>query len=170
MLSRRLTALRATVLPAALVGLLLGAAVAAQPAGAVDSLAWMNQLSGKCMDIPDGTGANNTQIQLYTCNGNPWQQWNDPASGPPGYFLIKSAYTSKCLDVRNNNPNPGAAVIEYTCNASNYENWHLVSCEGSHCKIQNEGNPNYIQPSGCGEANGDGLYMNACSNGADVWY
>jgi hypothetical protein len=174
MLSRKLAVLRAVFLPVALAGLMVGALAAAQPVGAqpsvrVDSLPWINQASGKCLDVPNGSKKNNIQPQIYTCNSNKWQKWDDRKSGPTGYFIIFNTYTKKCLDIRKDDPHPGAAVIQYTCNASNYENWHLVDCEAKKCHIQNEGNDNYMIPSGCGTSNGDLIYMNVCRNQADVW-
>ncbi|MEV4603219.1 RICIN domain-containing protein [Amycolatopsis sp. NPDC049253] len=35
--------------------------------------------SGKCLDVEDGSTANGTKLQIWTCSGGPGQRWSVPA-------------------------------------------------------------------------------------------
>ncbi|MFG2823957.1 RICIN domain-containing protein [Kitasatospora sp. NPDC048365] len=34
--------------------------------------------SGRCLDIPGGSTADGTQLQIWDCNTNAWQKWTLP--------------------------------------------------------------------------------------------
>lgn len=42
--------------------------------------AMVNQASGLCLDVPGSNSANGTALIVYTCTGNPNQQWTLPAT------------------------------------------------------------------------------------------
>jgi hypothetical protein len=167
---------RIALVTAALAGLGLTAAVAAQPALA-NGTTLVSHASGKCMDVPGGSGNNRVQIQIWTCNANPWQGWEFLNAGN-GFSLIENVFTGKCLSVLGNSTADGAAVIQYNCNFSgndDFENWRAVNCSGSYCRYENEGDDvaghvRYIRPHDCGTTDGTLLVMGStCSNTADFW-
>lgn len=169
-MGRIFSLLRMALVFAALSGLTLIAAVPAAQAVDSGSHIYNQRATGKCLDMTGGKKGEGVQPQIWECNTNSWQYWTEPA-GHHGYFLIKNDHSGNCLSILTNNPNPGAEVIQWPCSArDNFENWHKVDCSGSHCRLQNEGNHNYMEPSGCGTEDGDKIYMNVCSNGADVWH
>ncbi len=167
---------RIALVTMALAGLGLTAAVTAQPALASGTTI-VSDASGKCLDVPSGSGNNKVQIQIWTCNANPWQYWDFLDAGN-GFSLIENTYTGKCLSILGNNTADGAAVIQYTCNFSGgdpFENWLAVDCSGSYCRYENEGDNDagdvrYMRPHDCGTSDGTLIVMgDTCSNAADYW-
>lgn len=74
---------------------------------------------GKCLDVADSAGANNTPVQLYTCNNTGAQQWMyRPSTG-----ALVNPESRKCLDVPNGNTTDGTRLIIYTCAGSPNQRW-----------------------------------------------
>src|SRR6185436_9754724 len=36
-------------------------------------------LAGRCLDVTEGSTEDGTQVQLWDCNGEPWQKWTSVA-------------------------------------------------------------------------------------------
>ena len=76
---------------------------------------------GKCADINNGSTADGTVIQLYTCLGAASmpagsQKWS---VGSDGTIRAKG----KCMDVTGANPAAGTKIQLYTCNGSAAQQW-----------------------------------------------
>jgi len=51
--------------------------------------------SGRCLDVPNVSQTNGTQVEIWDCNGGTNQQWTQLANG------ALQVYGTKCLNVRN---------------------------------------------------------------------
>ena len=77
------------------------------PAGATGSI--VSAANGKCLDVTDGSTADGTLPQMWTCYaGSANQTWTRAADG-----TIRGL--GKCLDVQNNATTDGATVHLWTC-------------------------------------------------------
>ncbi|KAG4076603.1 hypothetical protein HA402_001890 [Bradysia odoriphaga] len=74
---------------------------------------------GLCLDVAGASSANQTPVQVVTCNGNAAQDWtinnNDHTIRALG----------KCLDVSGGSTANGAAVQIYDCNGSGAQQWGI---------------------------------------------
>ena len=75
--------------------------------------------SGRCLDVPNASTTNGTQLQIYTCNGAANQQWS--------YTSDKqlTVYGNKCLDAYGRGTTNGTKVVIYDCNGGTNQKWTL---------------------------------------------
>ncbi|WP_412543094.1 LamG-like jellyroll fold domain-containing protein [Longispora sp. K20-0274] len=74
--------------------------------------------NSRCVDIPGGASAPLlTQLQSYTCNGTPAQEWTYDPVDHSVHAL------GRCLDVYNSGTTNGTVVDVYTCNQSYAQTW-----------------------------------------------
>lgn len=98
-------------------------AVPAQAAGAVntdDYRPLINVGSGKCIDLRDGSSADWTPVQQWTCVGHPNMEWALDIVGP-GSFTLSNRRTEyhSCLDVEWGSHDDGAPLQGFHCTSDN---------------------------------------------------
>ncbi|MEZ5038690.1 MAG: ricin-type beta-trefoil lectin domain protein [Saprospiraceae bacterium] len=76
--------------------------------------------TNKCIDDYGSSTSNGTNIQTYTCTGNPNQQWYLNAEDRT---ISSKLNTAKCLDLDNSNTNNGTNIQLYDCNGSSAQKW-----------------------------------------------
>jgi alpha-galactosidase len=76
--------------------------------------------AGKCLDVPNSTQANGTQLQIWTCNGGGNQLWT---STPSHQLTVYGG--AKCLDAFNNQTTAGTKVEIWDCNGGANQQWQL---------------------------------------------
>lgn len=73
--------------------------------------------SGRCIDVPNASTTNGTQLQVYDCNGRANQQWTYTTSRQ------LTVYGSKCLDAAGQ---ANASKVQiYDCNGQASQQWIL---------------------------------------------
>jgi Alpha galactosidase A/Ricin-type beta-trefoil lectin domain/Alpha galactosidase C-terminal beta sandwich domain len=77
--------------------------------------------SGRCVDVPNSTTANGTQVQLWDCNGLTNQSWTYTSTKQ---FVV---YGNKCLDANNQATSPGTTVVIWDCNGQPNQQWNVNS-------------------------------------------
>ena len=80
--------------------------------------------SGRCLDVPNGTTAPGTQLQIYTCNGLANQAWSHTSSDQ---LTVTLDGTTMCMDAYGQGTSPGTQVITWPCNGQANEEWTLNS-------------------------------------------
>lgn len=87
-------------------------------------LAFLTQLSGKCLDADTNTANRNpTIVQLWDCNNSRQQTWRVVYSNSAEIFIINSL-TGKCLDANPATVNQnGGAVYLWSCNYAYQQVW-----------------------------------------------
>lgn len=75
--------------------------------------------SGRCLDVPGGSQADETPVELWGCNGGANQEWT---LKPDGAVTV---YGGKCLDALRQDTRPGAVVGIYGCNGGINQQWRL---------------------------------------------
>ncbi|TDD23476.1 PKD domain-containing protein [Kribbella turkmenica] len=106
-------------------------------------------IAGKCVDIYKASSADGTPITLYTCHGNPNQQWTQFEDG-----TVRSL--GKCLDAR------GTAIrtpaVLWTCDGSEGQKW-LPRTNGT---LLNVRSGQCLDATGASSANGTRLILYTC--------
>ena len=71
---------------------------------------------GLCLDVRSASTADNTPVQVFTCNGTNAQQWTATTSN-----TLQAL--GKCLDVKHSGTTDGTPVQLYTCNGTAAQVW-----------------------------------------------
>ncbi|MFD4170634.1 endo-1,4-beta-xylanase [Streptomyces albidoflavus] len=111
--------------------------------------------SGRCLDVPNSSTTDGTQLQLWDCSGGTNQQWTYTAAGE------LRVYGDKCLDAGGTGN--GARVQIYSCWGADNQRWRLNS-DGSIVGVQSG---LCLDAAGAGTANGTVIQLYSCSNGSN---
>jgi hypothetical protein len=76
---------------------------------------------GRCLDINGNGTANNTQVQLYDCNGAGGQKWVQQTDGS-----LRNPQSGRCLDAPNGATTNGTRLQIYDCNGSAAQKFTLT--------------------------------------------
>ncbi len=88
----------------------------------------VNKSSGKCVDVPSGSTADQVILQQFTCNGGANQNWQPrPSSLVALGGPIVSGNSGKCVDVPSGSTADGAQVQQFTCNGGGNQVWLSVA-------------------------------------------
>jgi O-glycosyl hydrolase len=113
--------------------------------------------SGKCLDVPDVSTANGTQLDIYTCNAGSNQEYT---LEPDGEITV---YGDKCLDAYDQGKTAGTIVDIYTCNGGSNQLWQ-VHPDGS---ITNDESGLCLDVVGQGTSNGTDVDLWTCNGGSN---
>ncbi|MFF0693113.1 endo-1,4-beta-xylanase [Streptomyces tendae] len=111
--------------------------------------------SGRCLDVPDASTSDGTQLQLWDCHSGTNQQWAHTDAGE------LRVYGDKCLDAAGSGN--GTKVQIYSCWGGDNQKWRLNS-DGSIVGVQSG---LCLDAVGSGTANGTRVQLYSCSNGAN---
>lgn len=85
----------------------------------------INKHSGKALDVPGWSMANNVEIQQYDAHGGDNQRWALRADGG-GYVHIQAMHSGLCLDVAGMSTSGQAKVQQYARHGGHNQQWMLV--------------------------------------------
>ncbi|RAV98242.1 RICIN domain-containing protein [Pseudochryseolinea flava] len=94
----------------------------------------VNRNSGKVMDVPGFSTANNALIKQYTWNGGANQRWTIQNLGR-GEYRIVNVHSGKSLDNPNSSRTVGTNVQQYDNNGNFAQKWHIVACKGGYYRF-----------------------------------
>jgi hypothetical protein len=112
--------------------------------------------SGRCVDVPNGSTTNGTQVQLWDCNGQSSQSWTYTS----GKQLTSGG---KCLDASGRGTTNGTTAVVWDCNGQSNQQWNVNSngtITGVHSNL-------CLDASGRGTVNGTKLLLWSCSGQAN---
>ncbi|MBB5866763.1 hypothetical protein F4553_000142 [Allocatelliglobosispora scoriae] len=113
--------------------------------------------SGRCIDVPNGSTANGTQVQLWDCWGGAMQRWTYTS----GKQL--QVYGNKCLDAYGQGGSNGTQVVIWDCHGGTNQQWNLNS-NGTVTGVQSG---LCLDANGAGTANGTKVILWSCHGGAN---
>jgi endo-1,4-beta-xylanase len=113
--------------------------------------------AGRCLDVPNATQTNGTQVQIYDCWNGTNQQWTYPSSKQ------LTVYGSKCLDAYGQGTTAGTKVVIWACNGQANQQWNLNS-NGTVTGVQSG---LCLDVSGASTANGALVQLWTCSGGSN---
>ncbi|WP_327045582.1 RICIN domain-containing protein [Microbispora sp. NBC_01189] len=113
--------------------------------------------SGRCVDVPNSSTTNGTQVQLWDCNGQTNQRWTSTS----GKEL--QVYGNKCLDAYAKGTTNGTQVAIWDCNGGTNQQWN-VNSNGTITGVQSG---LCLDANSAGTANGTKLILWACNGGTN---
>ncbi|WFE39335.1 ricin-type beta-trefoil lectin domain protein [Micromonospora sp. WMMD998] len=113
--------------------------------------------SGRCVDVPNSSTTNGTQVQLWDCGSASGQRFTVTS----GRQL--QVYGSKCLDANGQGTSPGTAVIIWDCHGQANQQWN-VNANGT---ITGQQSGLCLDANGAGTANGTKLILWTCNGQAN---
>ncbi|PYC67650.1 alpha-N-acetylglucosaminidase [Streptomyces tateyamensis] len=123
------------------------------PAGPVTGI------GGRCVDVTNGSSADSTPLQLWTCNGTAAQSWSLPGDG-----TVRA--DGKCMDARGGATAAGTVVQLYSCNGTPAQSW-VPRGDGT---LQNTKSGLCLDASGGSSAPGTALILWTCTGTANqLW-
>ncbi len=96
-----------------------------EPTGA-GAYRFVAELGGRCLDVPAGSGAQGTALQLWDCNGQSPQRFKLHAAGD-GYLSLVPECSQQCVDVGGWSKDDQAQVIQWPCHGGANQAWQLSS-------------------------------------------
>ncbi|MEU0667430.1 non-reducing end alpha-L-arabinofuranosidase family hydrolase [Streptomyces lavendulocolor] len=116
--------------------------------------------SGRCIDVPDSSTANGTQVQLRDCNGQSNQSWTYTAAKQLKVF------GNKCLDAKAKGTANGTEVVIWDCNGGTNQQWD-INTNGSISGVQSG---KCVDAIGAGTSNGTRIQLYTCAGvGNQKW-
>ncbi|WP_051393627.1 RICIN domain-containing protein [Glycomyces arizonensis] len=113
--------------------------------------------SGRCLDVPEASTQNGTQLAIWDCHGGVNQQWTYTDAGE------LRVYGSKCLDAENNGTTDGTAAIIWDCHGGTNQQWTL-NTDGTITSVQSG---LCLDVEGYGTANGSPVHLWTCHGGTN---
>ncbi|GAA4491344.1 RICIN domain-containing protein [Actinoallomurus oryzae] len=80
--------------------------------------ALVNAAAGRCLDVPNSSQTNGTQVELWDCNGQSNQQWNVNADG-----TVVGVQSGLCLAAGGAGTANGTRIVLWTCNGGSDQKW-----------------------------------------------
>jgi hypothetical protein len=112
-----------------------------------------NNNAGRCLDVPNVSQANGTQVTLWDCNGGANQQWTVNTTKQI------QVYANKCLDADGSGTTPGTRVVIWDCTGGANQQWN-VNTDGTITGVQSG---LCLAPNGGGTANSTPVTLQTCS-------
>jgi len=109
--------------------------------------------SGRCIDVPNATTTNGTQVQIWDCNGQTQQRFTYTASKQ------LQVYGNKCLDANGRGTTNGTQVIIWDCNGQTNQQWN-VNSNGTISGVQSG---LCVDANGAATANGTKIILWSCN-------
>jgi hypothetical protein len=113
--------------------------------------------SNRCLDVPNSTTTNGTQLQIWDCNGGSNQSWTLTSAKE------LQVYGNKCLEVAGAATSPGSKVDIWDCNGGTNQQW-TVNSNGT---ITGVGSGLCLDAIGGGTANGTLIDIWTCNGGSN---
>ncbi|TNH30594.1 right-handed parallel beta-helix repeat-containing protein [Micromonospora orduensis] len=113
--------------------------------------------SGRCVEVPNSSTTNGTQVQLWDCGGGTNQRWTSTASKQ---LMV---YGNKCLDASGAGTANGTQVIIWDCHGGLNQQWN-VNANGT---ITNGQSGLCLDANGAASANGTKIILWSCNGGAN---
>jgi hypothetical protein len=113
--------------------------------------------SGRCVDVPNSTTTNGTQVQLWDCGAATGQRWTHTSSRQ------LTVYGTKCLDASGGGTSNGTQVIIWDCHGGTNQQWN-VNANGTVTNVQSG---LCMDANGAAAANGTKIILWSCNGGTN---
>jgi hypothetical protein len=115
--------------------------------------------SNRCLDVPNQSTTNGTQLQIYDCWTGANQQW----TYSNGEISVYSGTNRKCLDASGGGTANGTAAIIWSCHGGSNQKWNL-NANGT---ITNAASGLCLDVAGAATANGGKVQLWTCTGAAN---
>ena len=124
--------------------------------GGGTSPALRNINANRCLDVPNASQANGTQLALWDCNGGANQQWTLTTAKQ------LQVYGTKCLDPGASGAS-GSRTVSTSCTGATGQQWNL-NADGT---VTNAQSGLCLDATGAGTVNGTAVIVWTCNGGAN---
>ncbi|MFD1052297.1 ricin-type beta-trefoil lectin domain protein, partial [Kibdelosporangium lantanae] len=97
--------------------------------GGGSTSALRNTNSSRCLDVPNVSQTNGTQVTLWDCNSGSNQQWTLNTAKQ------LQVYGNKCLDASGQGTTPGTKAVIWDCTGATNQQWN-VNTDGTITGVQ----------------------------------
>ncbi|WP_218042075.1 RICIN domain-containing protein [Streptomyces abyssomicinicus] len=120
--------------------------------------------SGKCIDVPGASRANQTKLQQWGCTDNsPWQQFTLKSAGS-GVHTLVGVDSGLCVDVPSRSTVSGVQVQQYECGAGKTnQQWRLVASGTNTWQIVNVNSGLCLSDELASTTNGTPIIQETCT-------
>ncbi|MFD9444677.1 RICIN domain-containing protein [Streptomyces sp. NPDC060006] len=134
-------------------------------ASAASFYTYGNASSGKCMAVPNNSGANGTELVQWTCTGNSDQVWTPVAvpGGDGNRIKLVNFNSDKCLAIGGSSTEAGAKAIQWECTGNDDQIW----IRDSALRLRNLNSDLCLAVPNSSQANGTKLIQWTCTLGLD---
>ncbi|WP_410671628.1 ricin-type beta-trefoil lectin domain protein [Amycolatopsis sp. cmx-4-68] len=115
----------------------------------------VNANAGRCLDVPNQSQSNGTQVALWDCNSGANQQWTATAGGQ------LTVYGGKCLAA--DGTTAGARAVIGDCGTGPAQQW-TAAADGTLANVQSG---LCLDATGAGTANGTKVILWTCNHGSN---
>ncbi|MDN3241466.1 endo-1,4-beta-xylanase [Glycomyces tritici] len=115
--------------------------------------------SGRCLDVPNQSTTNGTQLQIYDCWTGANQQW----TVANGEISVYSGGSKKCLDASGGGTANGTAAIIWSCHGGANQRWNV----NSNGTITNAASGLCLDVAAAATANGSKVQLWSCTGGSN---
>ncbi|GAB3235279.1 hypothetical protein GCM10027447_32930 [Glycomyces halotolerans] len=116
--------------------------------------------SDRCLDVPNQSTENGTQLQIYDCWDGANQQWTYTDAGE---LSVYSGGSRKCLDAEGAGTSDGTAAIIWDCHGGTNQRWN-VNADGSITSVHSG---LCLDVEGYGTENGSPVHLWSCHGGTN---
>jgi len=113
--------------------------------------------ANRCLDVPNASTTNGTQVQLWDCHSGSNQQWTYTSSKQ------LTVYGNKCLGASGRGTTNGTAVVIWDCDGDANQQWN-INANGTITGVQSG---LCLDAIGAGTANGTKIQLYACTAAAN---
>jgi hypothetical protein len=126
----------------------------------------VNQNSSKCVDVQQPNTDSGSNVDLYSCNGTPWQNWQLVDLGN-GYYNIVSENSILCLN--STGTADGSNVTQATCSSSTSQQWKKTTTTSPWFTLTARNSGKVLDVTNCGTGDTTNIQQwtalnNACQN------
>ena len=123
--------------------------------------------SGKCLDVPSQSTADNVEIAQYGCNSGANQQWQALDLGT-GYHQLIARHSGKCLTVPSSSTADGTRVVQQPCGAANNnQQWQIADLGGGYHRFTARHSGKCLDVVSGSTADGARITQYACNSGTN---
>ncbi|MEU5154057.1 endo-1,4-beta-xylanase [Glycomyces sp. NPDC021274] len=115
--------------------------------------------SNRCLDVPNQSTTNGTQLQIYDCWSGANQQW----TVANGEISVYSGGSKRCLDASGGGTANGTAAIIWSCHGGANQRWNV----NSNGTISNAASGLCLDVAAAATANGSKVQLWSCHGGTN---
>ncbi len=114
--------------------------------------------SGKALDVANSSTADGGNVQQWTANGTPAQQWIVTAT-TDGHYKLENKGSNKALEVSNNSLADGGNVQQWTYVGSNSQQWKIEATTDGFHRLINRNSGKALDVAGVSTADGANVHQ-----------
>ena len=92
--------------------------------------------NGRVLEVADFNTENGASVQLWSYEGQPWQQWSFEEAGE-GEYRIRNRFTGKVMDLAMSGVVNGTWVHQWSSTTGAGQRWQVVEVGGGKVKLRN---------------------------------